>query len=173
MQVIGSPTRVQVSGSLRLAGAGALASESQHMGATPAGARDATRRLFARTLSGTQAINLRSETRLAVTGAITPLSACAGLARFAAAAPRGAARAAPQPRRVCYCAPRTDPQTQTLQTPFITSTIYKSPVRREPRVARWVKYSCASHLPGQPLRSQLSLDRLGLGSAADRSPGSQ
>ena len=64
---------MQASGSLRLAGAGALASESQHMGATPAGARDATRRLFARTLSWTQAINLRSETRLAVTGAITPL----------------------------------------------------------------------------------------------------
>ena len=38
--------RVQASGSLRLAGAGALASESGHMGATPAGARDATRRLL-------------------------------------------------------------------------------------------------------------------------------
>ena len=65
-------SRLQASGSLRLAGAGALASESQHMGATPAGARDATRRLFARTLSWTQAINLRSETRLAVTGCHNP-----------------------------------------------------------------------------------------------------
>ena len=36
--------RMQASGSLRLAGAGALASESQHMGATPAGARDVARR---------------------------------------------------------------------------------------------------------------------------------
>ena len=47
--------------------------ESQHMGATPAGAGQASRRLFARTVSWTQPINLRSETRLAVTGAITPL----------------------------------------------------------------------------------------------------
>jgi hypothetical protein len=74
VQVIGSLGQVQASGGLRLAGAGALASESQHMGATRAGARDATRRLFARTLSWSEAINVRSETRLAVTGAITPLT---------------------------------------------------------------------------------------------------
>ena len=43
-------------------------------GRNTAGARDATRRLFARTLSRSQAINLRSETSLTVTGAITPLN---------------------------------------------------------------------------------------------------
>ena len=81
--------------------------------------------------------------------------ACAGLARFAAAAPRGAARAAPQPRRVCYCAPRTDPQTQTLHTLIeIPSTIYilnkllspKTVRRRAGRVSlAGGENSCASH----------------------------
>ena len=60
--------------SAQVGGRRRVGTESQHMGATPAGARDASRRLLARTVSWTQAINVRSETRLAVTAAITPLT---------------------------------------------------------------------------------------------------